>query len=166
MSYTPDLVATVIRSLNRKNAVAKAVDPANVRLVSVAHREEKTLDVTLTGGPGYSSYGQITAQVTKQNIADYFAKVKLDAIPTCASIHELLPHLDTLLGITFLTDDFEDLPITWTNNAARITFQAKQTSLIWYGSQTLDVINGDVDINTVYTVTNIILTLKAANKQQ
>lgn len=166
MSYTPDLVATVIRSLNRKNAVAKAVDPANVRLVSVAHRDEKTLDVTLTGGPGYSSYGQITAQVTKQNIADYFAKVKLDAIPTCASIHELLPHLDTLLGITFLTDDFEDLPIAWTNNAARITFQAKQTSLIWYGSQTLDVINGDVDINTVYTVTNIILTLKAANKQQ
>lgn len=49
MSYTPDLVATVIRSLNRKNAVAKAVDPANVRLVSVAHRDEKTLDVTLAG---------------------------------------------------------------------------------------------------------------------
>lgn len=61
MSYTPDLVATVIRSLNRKNAVAKAVDPANVRLVSVAHRDEKTLDVTLTGGSGVfklrSNYG-------------------------------------------------------------------------------------------------------------
>lgn len=166
MSYTPDLVTAVIRSLNRKNAVTRVVDPTNVRLVSVVHRDEKTLDVTLTGAPGYSNYGQITAQVAKQNIADYFTKVKLKAIPTCTSIHALLPQLDTLLGITFLPDDFEDAPITWVGNAARITFLAKATSLFWYGSQTLDVVSGDVDINTVYTQTNLNLTLKAANKKQ
>lgn len=166
MSYTPDLVTAVIRSLNRKNAVTRAVDPANVRLVSVVNRDEKTLDVTLAGGPGYASYGQMTAQVTKQNIADYFAKVPLKVIPTSTSIHSLLPKLETILGITFLPDDFEDLPIVWVDNTARITFQAKESSLIWYGNQTLDVANGDVDINTVYTVTNISLTLKAADKKQ
>lgn len=168
MAFEPDLVTAAIRSLNRKNLVpsARAVDPNDVRLVSVVVRDERTLDVTVEGKSNKPTYGQITAQVFRQNIADYFAKITLTAIPTVTSVHKLLPELATLVGLSFLPEDFEDLPIVWVDNKAQVTFQSKPDSYFWYGSITLNVENGDVDINTVYTYSNYNPTAKTLNKQQ
>lgn len=168
MAYVPDLKAAVIRSLNRKNAVtaAWAVNPDDVELVSVVPRDHRTLDVTVRGKPSQPTYGTITAQVYRQDIADYFAKVALPTFPTATSVHKLLPDLTAQLGIDFALADFVDNPITWVGSNATVTFQATEDSLFWFGTAIVNITTAVTDINSVYTLVNLNLTLKAANRQQ
>lgn len=169
MPYTPDLVKTVIDSLNRKNVATLAkvkIDPVNIQLVSVVYRDETTLDVTVAGKGPIASYGQVTAQVKKQSIASYFTAIPVSKLPPRTTVHALLPDLQQILGLTFLPQDFVDLPINWQNGQAVITFQSTPTSLFWYGTTDVTVVSSEVDIATVFTITSLTVSAKSCTRAE
>lgn len=74
-----------------------------------------------------------------------------------ASVHGLIPFLNTTFGIQLTADDIEDTPIEQQEPdvVKQLTITAKAGSLVWHGSVTLDITLPLVDLATLLTVTTL-----------
>lgn len=115
-----------------------------------------TVVMSATTGSGYKgsqtfTYNRVPLSFMNTNEPDLVIESEE------ASVHGLIPFLNTTFGIQLTADDIEDTPIEEQEPdvVKQVTITAKAGSLVWHGSVTLDITLPLVDLATLMTVTTL-----------
>lgn len=158
LTQTPKQI--LVSLINQDNGTALSEEML-VFGTPATHSGAKNTSIVATAAPDMGYTGSVTFNYNRLNIANIpGTRSKVFSQGTNVNISDLIPLINSRYQINLTANDFtQALLPTFTlqtpNQLLDFVLTIKSTSLIYYGSVTLQLRRADINLNTIITNTNL-----------